>query len=287
VSSIEQWWSSGERVAVRLGDSDRAIFVRRMGSGPAMTMLHAFLSSSYDWARVAPTLAQRYALLLPDLLGFGASEKPAEHSYSLHEQADLVEALWALEGITSTVIVAHDYAVSVTQELLARRAEGALSVDLTAVRLLNGGCYPHLHRPEPAQLVLQDPERGPQLSASLTEELFAIALKPTFAGSFDSTEDSADIWHAATRDGGRRVATRLISYINDRSVHGERWVSALEDTDVPLAFVWGMLDPVAGAHMAERIRERRPDAPFLALDDVAHWPALEASERVAAALLGR
>ena len=28
------------------------------------------------------------------------------------------------EGIASTVIVAHDYAVSVTQELLARREEG-------------------------------------------------------------------------------------------------------------------------------------------------------------------
>ena len=46
-----------------------------------------------------------------------------------------------------------------------------------------------------------------------------------------------------------------------------------------------MLDPVSGAHMAERIRERLPDAPFAALEDVAHWPPLEAPERVAAALL--
>ena len=49
---------------------------------------------------------------------------------------------------------------------------------------------------------------------------------------------------------------------------------------MPLAFVWGMLDPVSGAHMAERIRERLPDAPLLALDDVGHWPLLEAPERV-------
>jgi len=286
VSSIEEWWASGERISIRLGDADRAIFVRRIGSGPSMTMLHAFLSSSYDWARVTPTLAQHYALLLPDFLGFGASEKPAEHSYSLHEQADLVEALWALEGIVSTAIVAHDYAVSVTQELLARRAEGALGVDITAVHLLNGGLYPHLYRPQPATQALMDPDQGPQLAASLTEELFALAVKPTFSGAFDASEDSADIWHAATRDGGREVATRLVSYINDRALHSERWVSALEQTDVPVAFIWGMRDPVAGPEMARRIREGRPAAPFLALDDVAHWPALEASERVAAALLG-
>ena len=54
-----------------------------------------------------------------------------------------------------------------------------------------------------------------------------------------------------------------------------------------LTFVWGMLDPVSGAHMAERIRERLPDAPFTALEDVAHWPPLEAPERVAATLLSR
>ena len=46
-----------------------------------------------------------------------------------------------------------------------------------------------------------------------------------------------------------------------------------------------MLDPVSGADMAERIRERLPDAPFTALEDVAHWPPLEAPGRVAATLL--
>ena len=286
VGGIEEWWASGERVTVRLGGSDRAIFVRRMGSGPSMTMLHAFLSSSYDWARVAPALARRYALLLPDLLGFGASEKPVEHSYSLNEQADLVEALWALEGITSTVVVAHDFAVSVTQELLARHAEGALGVDLVAVHMLNGGVYPHLYRPEPASMALLDPDHGPMLAATLTQELFALAVKPTFAGGFDPSDDSADIFEAATRDGGREVATRLATYINDRAANSERWVAALEQTDVPLSFVWGMIDPVAGADMADQIRERCPSAPFVALDNVAHWPALEASEQVTAALLG-
>jgi pimeloyl-ACP methyl ester carboxylesterase len=38
--------------------------------------------------------------------------------------------------------------------------------------------------------------------------------------------------------------------------------------------------------MAQRIRERLPDAPFRALDDVGHWPALEAPELLLAALPG-
>lgn len=102
MNDIETWWSSGEQITLALGDHDYRIFVRRMGLGPSMTMLHGFPSSSHDWATVAPSLAQGHSLLLPDFLGFGVSEKPTGHTYSLHEQADLVEALWALERIEQT-----------------------------------------------------------------------------------------------------------------------------------------------------------------------------------------
>jgi len=285
MSALEAWWSGGERVPLVMGASERAVFVRRIGQGPTMTLLHGFPSSSHDWAKIAPSLVENHTLLLFDFLGFGASEKPVDHDYTLHEQADLVEAVWAREGVSATILVAHDYAVSVTQELLARRAEGALRVELDAVQLLNGGLYPDLHRPQPTQTALLDPERGPQLSALLTEELLVGALRPTFADGFDAVRDSAEIWQATSREDGQRIMHLLIRYIRDRTIHRERWVGALEGTDVPLAFVWGMLDPISGAHMAERIRERLPAARFEALEDFAHWPQLEAPQRVASALL--
>jgi pimeloyl-ACP methyl ester carboxylesterase len=111
------------------------------------------------------------------------------------------------------------------------------------------------------------------------------ALRPTFAPSFDAAADSAEIWRATRRNDGHLIAHRLIRYMTDRKVHSERWIAALESTDVPLSFVWGMLDPVSGAHVATRIRERLPDAQFVALDDVGHWPPLEAPHRVATAIL--
>lgn len=285
MSSIEQWWAEGERVQVRLGGHERTIFCRHTGTGPQMTLLHGFPSSSHDWARVLPALAERHTLLLFDFLGFGASEKPAAHDYCIHEQADLVAALWEQNGITSTILVAHDYAVSVTQELLARHAEGALRVDIVGVHLLNGGLYPDVYRPQPGQMALLDPVQGPQISANINEELWSMALAPTFAEDFEASADLAGIWRSMSRDDGHRIIHRLIRYMNDRATHAERWVSALETTDVPLSFVWGMLDPISGAHMAQRIGERLPGAPLLALEDVAHWPQLEAPQRVAQALL--
>jgi pimeloyl-ACP methyl ester carboxylesterase len=229
VSGIEAWWSSGDSVPVALRGAERSIFVRRLGAGPAMTLLHGFPSCSYDWAAIVGPLAERHSLLIPDLLGFGASDKPADHDYSIHEQADLVEALWAREGVVATVVVSHDYSVTVVQELLARRAEGTLAVDLVTVFLLNGGLYPDLHRPEPVQIALLDPVQGPQISAAMTAEAMAAALRPTFASPDDHVDASADIWRAAERGGV--ILHKLIAYIPDRRAHERRWVDALETTE--------------------------------------------------------
>ena len=286
VSSIEQWWRDGAQLELALNGSERHIFVRRWrNAAPHMTLLHGFPSSSHDWAKVAPALAERFELLAPDFLGFGASDKPPDYAYSLGEQADLVEAVWETEGVTATTVVAHDYAVSVTQELLARRTECTLSTEIERVHFLNGGLYPDVHRPRPIQTALLDPKQGPQISANLSEELFVAGLAQTFAPDYDSTADAVHVWHSLRRDDGYKSLHLLIRYMTDRKRNEARWVGALERTDVPLAFVWGMLDPVSGVHMAQRIRERLPQAPFTALEDVGHWPPLEAPARVAAAIL--
>ncbi|MEU6626012.1 alpha/beta hydrolase [Streptomyces litmocidini] len=284
-TGIERWWSGGESVPLVVAGVRREVFVARAGSGPVMTLLHGFPSSSYDWAKAAPALAARHTLLMPDFLGFGASEKPAGHDYSIHEQADLVVALWQHEAVHSTHLVAHDYGTTVAQELLARRADASLTTEITSLTLLNGGIYPELHRPEPGQSALLDPETGPRLSASLNVELLAAALAPTFAEGYDPGTDVARMWQGLSREDGHLHAHRLIRYIADRAAHRDRWVDAMEASDPPKAFIWGLLDPISGVHMAERIAERMPDATLDALANVGHWPPLEAPQRVAALIL--
>ena len=141
------------------------------------------------------------------------------------------------------------------QELLARRAEGALAVDLTAVRLLNGG----LPR---AASTGAGPARAARRGARPADRRSAHrgavrgwADADDFASSFDATVDAAEMWRALANGSGQLIAHLLIRYIRDREAHGERWVSALESTEVQLGFVWGMR-PGLGAHMAQRIRER-------------------------------
>jgi hypothetical protein len=51
-------------------------------------LLHGFSSSSYDFRSVTDRLGNRSWLAL-DFLGFGLSDKPPRHDYSLLERADM------------------------------------------------------------------------------------------------------------------------------------------------------------------------------------------------------
>ena len=283
MTTFAEWIAGGARRPVRLAAGDRQIFARTGGAGAWCTLLHGFPTSSHDWYRIWDALCGRRRLLALDFLGFGESDKPAEHDYSIAEQADVTERLWDALGVPRTALVVHDYGVSVAQELLARLGEGRLTVEIELAVFLNGGLYPELHRPQPAQLLLLDPEQGPRLGERITEETFAQGLARTFSPSRQpSADELREQWAAVSRRDGHRIGHRLIRYIPDRRRNRDRWVGALEHTTVPRHFIWGELDPVSGAHMADGIEAGIPGADILRLADVGHWPQLEAPEVVAA-----
>ena len=60
-------------------------------SGPVAVLVHGLGGRSEDWARLAPFLAHAgYRVYLPDLPGYGRSEKPADFSYSVTDEAKIV-----------------------------------------------------------------------------------------------------------------------------------------------------------------------------------------------------
>jgi pimeloyl-ACP methyl ester carboxylesterase len=273
----EQWLGGGRRV--RLPSLGHEVFVRLDGPEQAqpLTLLHGYPTSSHDWAGVLPALSGTHRVLSLDFLGFGDSDKPSEHRYSLLEQADLVQELWQLlEFPGGGDLLAHDYGVSVAQELLAR------GVAFRRVAWLNGGLYPELHRPTDGQLALVGPD-GAAFAAALTPEILIPALRALLARPVPD-EVLGDLANAAARRDGLRIFPQLLGYMAERREHERRWTGALEQARSPYAFMWGMRDPVSGAHMLERVRERLPGASFTTLEDVGHYPQVEAPELLAPAL---
>src|SRR5215218_6971192 len=144
------------------------VFVRSAaGDGPTILLLHGYPSCSYDYHQVVPHLAGRAWLTL-DFLGFGLSDKPRPHHYSLLEQADIVATVVGSASSGPIVLVAHDMGTSVTTELLARDLEGRLPFELQRVVLTNGSVILRRASLRPIQKVLRGP-LGP-LAARLSSK---------------------------------------------------------------------------------------------------------------------
>jgi pimeloyl-ACP methyl ester carboxylesterase len=279
---VEEWQGGGAVLRLRCstgGAAEHAVWHRVLGAAglPWVTLIHGFPTSSFDMVEVAASLQASRQVLAFDMVGLGMSDRPLDHVYSVVEQADAVCALWALHGVEGTAVVAHDLGASVAQELLHRSLRGALPVRLRCVVLANGGIFPDLHRPLPFQTALADPEHGASVAAAMTEEAFAPSLRLTFgSGHQPRDERLREMWTVIARDGGNRNLHLLIRYMAERREREADWVGALTSTPAPLGFVWGMEDPISGAHIAARIESVLPAAPRRFLDDVGHWPPIEA-----------
>jgi pimeloyl-ACP methyl ester carboxylesterase len=267
-------------VCIELETGSFEIFCRVGGSGPWLTALHGFPTSSWDWAGVAPLLERRFRMIYLDFIGFGDSDKPRDHRYSIFEQAHLTEALWRHLGVEDTSIVAHDYGATVAQELLAR---DRTSASISAVVLLNAALYVRLARPLVLQRLLANRVSGPIVARVATERTFRRSFASIFSAEHPIGEaELHEHWLVMQRRGGSARVSHLLShYIDDRRRHAVRWEAALEHTHAPLRFIWGMADPRSGAHIAREIRRRLPEARLIALADVGHYPHLEVPTVVA------
>jgi pimeloyl-ACP methyl ester carboxylesterase len=69
-------------------------------NGPAVVLVHGLGGRAEDWSNLAPYLAKAgLRVYMPDLFGYGRSEKPAEFSYSVHDQAGAVVAFMDALGL--------------------------------------------------------------------------------------------------------------------------------------------------------------------------------------------
>jgi len=278
---VEDWRRRGG--AEQVGGHEIHVF-RQEGEGPLLLLLHGFPSSSYDWRLLLEREPARNVLAF-DFLGFGLSDKPRDHTYTLSWQADLAEELVSRHGGGRPVFVlAHDMGTSVANELTARDLEGKLEIDVAGILLFNGSMVLARSSPTPAQRVLRS--RLGALAARLSNErLFRQQFGSVFsAGQPLSDEEAADQWSLVCHNGGRTLGHRLVSYMDQREEHAERWHGAIRDWPGDLGFAWGMLDPVATPSVLGALRELRPAAPVAELAELAHYPQLEDPRRLAQVL---
>ena len=206
LSAPLQAWRDRGRVVTLAG---RDIFYVDSGNGDLpIVVIHGFPGSSYDWAEVVPRLPGR--VIAFDLPGYGLSDKSPAASYSLFNQADVVEHLLRHLGVERCVVLAHDMGDTVTAELASRANTGDLSFAIDQIVLTNGSIFidlAQLTRGQRLTLALPDrrsllPMPGFVLRRSLGESFTRSAPPPP--GAIDGLAE------LIRYGGGDRLMPRLI-----------------------------------------------------------------------------
>ena len=141
--SPETIWPQGFN-SLRLSLKSGTLHVVHGGQGPPLVLVHGLGGCAQDFRHLAPKLAQRFSLIIPDLLGFGRSSKP-DANYSMDWHTESLSAMAGELGLRQAAWLGHSLGGLLTLRLGACFSD--LASKLIAVCPAGGHIKAHLaHR---------------------------------------------------------------------------------------------------------------------------------------------
>ncbi len=276
--TLQDWKNSGSYFKYK---ETHQIFYKTSGTGEPLILVHGFPTSSWDWCKIWDSLVNKYTVYTLDMMGYGFSSKPMNYKYTIAAQVDLWEAFLEENKLHSFHILAHDYGDTVVQEMLARSKENpTYGFDIKSVCFLNGGMFPETNFPTITQKLLLTPF-GNILKHFMGRNTLAKNFRKIFGKNTQATDQEIDeFWEVVDYNSGKNVIPKLIKYLAERDTYKIRWREAIQYTKMPKRLIDGGVDPISGKHMADFYQEIVPKADVVVLEEIGHYPQVEAPDEV-------
>jgi haloalkane dehalogenase len=227
------------------------------GDGAPVVMWHGEPTWSFLWRKVAPPLLEAgHRVILPDLPGFGRSDKPMDpdwYSYDqmTHAMADLLERL----DIRGATFVMHDWGGPIGLRLAVEQPER-----VERLVLMDTGLFTGRQR-------MSDAWHRFASYVERTEEL-PIGFLVRRGCAVDPGDEVADAYDApfpseASKAGARAFPAMLPLEPGDPgAAAGQRVLEALREDRRPMLLLWGAQDlplpPAAGEAFASALGRPAP-----------------------------
>lgn len=241
------------------------------GQGDPVVLVHGIPTWGYLWHGVLPALTAKHRVLVPDLLGFGFSDKRDLFDRSIDRQAEMLDAWMAALEIKSAAFVAHDIGGGVALRLATLFPER-----VSRLCVLNTVCYDSW----PIELMLQfgHPEARRKVSASTAAFSLKQALKLGFAKTPDGALIDGLLAPYAT-EVGKTSLIRNAAALNTNLT--TEIAPLLGKLSTPTLVLWGEDDTFQLVKYAERLAWDIPDAELVRLADARHFVMVDQPEAVA------
>lgn len=222
-------------------------------NGEVVLLLHGMPTSSWLWRKVAPGLVSAgLRVVAPDLLGYGASDKPADPAlYEIPRQADRVVALLDALGIGRATLVVHDLGGAWGFELADRAPER-----ISRLVVLNTAAYRDGFNPPTIVRIVGSPI-GPLMLRMMRSRGLGIPMLASLFRQFTGdpsvvTPEMVRGYWLPLHEGTTRPFRQFVTSFEYTFGNLERWAAALRRLTVPALVIWGGKDRVLNAEKQSR-----------------------------------
>jgi pimeloyl-ACP methyl ester carboxylesterase len=270
-------------------------------AGPAdaspVILLHGFPESHRTWRAVAPLLSDRLRLVMPDMRGFGQSDRPTD--VAAYATDTLIADIFALAdalGLDRFSLVGHDWRGAIAWAA-ALRADSRITrlaiVNSPHPWIFQRSLIEHADQRAASQYITAF--RDPAMEARIAAMGFDTFFNKSFAKHVDLArippEERAHSIAEWSRSGAltamfnwyRASHIRVPAPGEDAPLPG--WVErAAPKIHIPVRVIWGLDDQALLPVQLDGIGEVGDDVDVVPLKGVGHFAPWEAPRMVAAAL---
>ncbi len=241
------------------------------GSGPTILLVHGNPTWSYYYRNLVSTLAKQYRVIVPDHLGCGLSDKPADFHYKLENHIANLGSLLEHLGVQRVSMVVHDWGGAIGLGVVEQ-----CSIDLVKLVLLNTAAYRSTRIPLRISMC-----RWPLLGRILVQggNAFAGAAVHMAVSSKMDRKIAAAYLKPYDNWANRRAVFEFVKDIPLQKSHRsyqkllaiENSLKAIREKQTPVALFWGGKDFCFNDHFYNEWRRRLPEAEARYFDDWGHY----------------
>jgi len=239
------------------------------GFGDPLVLLHGSGEDKDNWTQVSKYLTKHYRVIVPDLPGFGESDKPTERCYAAQEQAENVKAFTRALGLKSVHIGGHSLGGKISAIYAAQNPSEVKSLWLLAP----AGVYSS--QPSEMQQLVNQGFRIPISGRTLKVFDQLLAMVMTNPPYIPRPVKEVLLERA------------ILDYELHNKIYQEIYQEAFalegiaDDVTMPTRIVWGDRDRILHYSGAEILDNLLPESSVLILEGIGHAPMIEEPRRVA------
>ena len=239
-------------------DENKIRYLESGNSKKILVLIHGLGASAERWEKVIPLFAKHFRVIIPDLIGFGYSDKPLA-DYTLDFFSSFLEKFFAAANIQNPILIGSSLG-------------GQIAVEYTAE-----------HSQNVEKLILISPSGVMKKSTPALDAYIMAALYPN--------EQNAKNAFELMESSGKHIDEKIINEFIERMKlpnaklafmstllglkNAKVITPKLQSMITPTLIIWGANDPVIPIQHADEFVASIKDCKFLRMDNCGHTPYVQ------------